>query len=64
MSGENKTDHSRRIFYFTFNEEKYGNLYEKYFFKKRENFPPEIERKKNDKIKIYSNKYNLANPII
>lgn len=60
-SHENKTNDPRRIFYFTLNETHYGNLYDKYLIKKRKEFPPDIERK--DNIKIYGNKYNLANPI-
>ena len=43
-SGENKTDKARRIFYFTYNEEKFGNLYNKYIENKRKYFPPNIER--------------------
>ena len=33
-----------------------------YFKKKREEFPPDIERENKD-INILGNKYNLANPI-
>lgn len=67
-SHENKTDGSRRIFYFTFNESQYGDLYDAYLKKKREEFPPEIERELLDgknwnDLKITGNKYNLANPI-
>ena len=60
-SKDNKSKNCRRIFYFTYNNIKFGNLYDKYFIKKRKEFPPEIERKKD--VKIYNNKYNLANPI-
>ena len=62
-SHENKTNDPRRIFYFTLNQEKYGNLYDEYTIKKRTEFPPDIERKDNNNIKIHGNKYNLANPI-
>lgn len=58
----NNTDHSRRIFYFTFNDIKYGYLYNKYFLNKKRFFPPEIER--TGKIQMVDNKYNLANPIV
>ena len=61
-SHENKTNDPRRIFYFTLNQDTYGNLYDKYSIKKRIEFPPDIERKDNN-IKIYGNKYNLGNPI-
>ena len=62
-SDDNITNDSRRIFYFTFNETKYGDLYELYNKKKRIEFPPDIERNSSENIKIYNNKYNLANPI-
>jgi len=61
-SYENKTHNSRRIFYFTFNDKKYGYLYNKYFLNKRKFFPPEIER--NTKVNTTNNKYNIANPIV
>lgn len=61
-SGDNKTNESRRILYFTFNSKEYGDLYDMYFKKKREEFPPDIERENKD-INILGNKYNLANPI-
>ena len=63
-SGDNLTNEKRRIFYFTYNSEEYGDLYDNYFIKKRQEFPPDIERKCDDNIKILNNKYNLANPII
>ena len=62
-SGPNNTKNNRRIFYFTYNEDKYGDLYDSYLKKKREEFPPDIERD-NKKINILNNKYNLANPIV
>ena len=62
-SGSNNTENNRRIFYFTYNDEKYGDLYNSYLKKKREEFPPDIERD-NKNINIFNNKYNLANPII
>ena len=62
-SGYNKTNENRRIFYFTFNPYKYGDLYNEYLNKKRNEFPPDIERENNN-IDIMNNKYNLANPII
>ena len=61
-SGPNTTNKSRRIFYFTYNEKKYGNLYDTYFDKKRIEFPPDIERS-DTPVRIKGNKYNLANPI-
>ena len=61
-SGDNNTKNSRRVFYFTFNDSSYGNLYDAYLVKKREEFPPEIERI-NKNITTTNNKYNLANPI-
>ena len=63
-SGDNNTTESRRILYFTFNEFKFGNFYDAYLIKKREEFPPDIERINcNKNINIVNNKYNLANPI-
>ena len=60
----NRTDGSRRIFYFTFNEEKYGDLFDNYLKQKRKEFPPDIERIIDDSVKIIGNKYNLANPMV
>lgn len=62
-SFENKTDDSRRIFYFTYNAEEYGDLYEEYLVKKRIEFPPDIERDNAKTYTVLNNKYNLANPI-
>ena len=63
-SYKNTTDKSRRIFYFTYNEEKYGDLYKKYFEKKRQELPPDIERDSDKVYNLDGNKYNLANPIV
>ena len=61
-SGENNTDGNRRIFYFTYNLENDGNFYYDYIRKKRQEFPPNIERKEGV---IYNgNRYNLANPMV
>lgn len=61
-SEKNTTDSSRRIFYFTFNEASEGDYYEEYFVKKREEFPPDIERIPGKEYNGNS-KYNLANPM-
>ena len=61
-SGDNNTTNSRRIFYFTFNDASDGDFYDAYLIKKREEFPPEIERI-NRPINILNNKYNLGNPL-
>ena len=61
-SDSNKTDSSRRIFFLTYNEEKFGNLYGEYLIKKRTCFPPNIERK--HVVNMNGNKYNLADPIV
>ncbi len=61
-SFENTTNSSRRIFYFTFHDSKYGNFYDSYINNKRKYFPPDIERNKD--VNILNNKYNLANPIV
>tara|TARA_B100000787_G_C16197105_1_gene301753 strand:- start:4249 stop:5007 length:759 start_codon:yes stop_codon:yes gene_type:complete len=61
-SYKNITDCSRRIFYFTFNDQKEGDLYKEYFVNKRTYFPPDIER--TESVSITNNKYNLANPIV
>ena len=62
-SDMNTTNNSRRIFYFTYNYKKEGNYYDMYLEKKREYFPPDIERDNTKKIPLDANKYNLANPI-
>jgi 2-aminoethylphosphonate dioxygenase len=61
-SEKNTTNSSRRIFYFTFNKTIEGDYYEGYFIKKREEFPPDVE-KINGKEYNNNSKYNLANPI-
>jgi ectoine hydroxylase-related dioxygenase (phytanoyl-CoA dioxygenase family) len=58
----NKTKNPRRIFYFTFNKEKEGDYYEKYFSKKRKEFPPDCEREEGINYNLNC-KYNLANPM-
>lgn len=62
-SHENKTNSSRRIFYFTFNEKKYGDKYNEYYEKKMKKFPPDKYRE-GKKFNNLNNKFNLANPII
>lgn len=60
-SGPNKSNRSRSAMFLTYNDQTYGDLYEDYFAKKREEFPPPIEREEG---KVYSSvTYNLANPI-
>ena len=61
-SEKNNSNNARRIMYFTFNSKKEGDFYEEYNKKKREYFPPNIERTKEFNFK--NNKYNLANPIL
>lgn len=61
-SGDNKSEGERRVFYFTHNQEKYGNYYEQYLFNKRKYFPPDIERTSG--VSVKNNRYNLANPIV
>ena len=60
-SGVNLSNKSRRAMFLTYNDVKYGYLYEDYFIKKREEFPPPIEREEGKE--YTSSKYNLANPI-
>ena len=60
-SKNNLTNDPRRIFYLTYNDEKFGDMYDNYIVKKRIYFPPDIERIGN--VEIKGNKYNLANPI-
>jgi 2-aminoethylphosphonate dioxygenase len=60
-SDKNISENSRRIMYLTFNNEEEGNYYEEYNKRKREFFPPNIERIKEYSFK--NNKYNLANPL-
>lgn len=63
-SGPNRTNGSRRIFYFTFNLAKEGHYYTDYIEKKRQELPPDIEREEGKDYKILGSKYNLANPIV
>lgn len=61
-SGDNTTDESRRIFYFTYNKTSDGDHYYDYIKRKIIEFPPDIEREEGV---IYEGKrYNLANPIV
>lgn len=60
-SEKNISENSRRIMYLTFNNEEEGNYYEEYNKRKREFFPPNIERTHEYSFK--NNKYNLANPL-
>ena len=62
-SKSNKTDKSRRIFYFTYHDAEEGDYYEAYIKKKREEFPPDIEREEGKTYKVKGSRYNLANPI-
>jgi 2-aminoethylphosphonate dioxygenase len=61
-SDVNKSDNSRRVYYFTYNLMSEGDYYDAYFEKKRFEFPPDFERDQNTNINLNS-KYNLANPI-
>ena len=61
-SGPNNSKKARRIFYFTFNDITEGEHYDNYIIKKREIFPPDIEREGKE-IKFKGTKYNLANPL-
>lgn len=62
-SKSNKTDKSRRIFYLTYNRAEEGSYYDEYIKKKREEFPPDIERESGKSYKVKGSRYNLANPI-
>jgi len=50
-SGMNLSNSPRRIIYLTYNAKKDGNLRKEYFFNKRKNFPPNIDRIKGKKYK-------------
>lgn len=63
-SGDNQTNGSRRIFYFTFNLESEGCFYDGYISQKRKNLPPRAEREAGKTYNTMGNKYNLANPIV
>lgn len=63
-SGPNTTDKSRRIFYFTFIDATYGEFYDDYIKRKREEFPPPNEREDGKVYKTEGSKYNLANPMV
>ena len=62
-SKSNRTNSSRRIFYFTYNTVEEGNFYDEYIKKKREVMPPDIERIEGKNYDTKGTKYNLANPI-
>ena len=62
-SHSNKTEHSRRIFYFTYHLAEEGDFYDEYIKKKRELLPPDIERGSDKIYQVQNSKYNLANPI-
>lgn len=61
-SADNKSENTRRVYYFTYNYLNDGDHYKSYFKKKREMMPPDFERSDSDSINL-NNKYNLANPI-
>jgi len=63
FSKENNTDSSRRTIFLTFNNYSFGKLYNQYFVKKREVFPPDNELDPNKTYDMDS-KYNLANPFL
>ena len=60
-SGINSTNHSGRALYATYNRFLDGKWREQYFSKKREEFPPEIERRKD--ANYGPGIFNLGNPI-
>ena len=62
-SEKNISDMPRRNFYFTYNHAYEGDLYKSYFERKREEFPPDIERQDNKNYSVRNTRYNLANPI-
>lgn len=62
-SKPNRTDKSRRIFYLTYHSADEGDFYDDYITKKREEFPPDIERVSGKSYKVKGSRYNLANPI-
>lgn len=61
-SSKNLSDKRRGVYYFTFNEEKYGNFYDDYYRIKRKAFPQDIDREDGMELDLNS-KYNFANPI-
>lgn len=62
-SEKNISENPRRNFYFTYNHSYDGDLYNSYFERKREEFPPDIERQANKNYSVRNTRYNLANPI-
>lgn len=62
-SGDNLTDTARRNFYFTYNNSYFGDIYKDYFKRKRQEFPPDIERDDEKNYSERNTRYNLANPI-
>lgn len=61
-SDTNKSYKPRRAYFFTFNKSSDGDHYDAYFEKKRQELPPDFERKEGAQYNLNS-KYNLANPI-
>ena len=63
FSEVNKTNKSRRIYYFTYNKKSEGNHRLGYFDKKRELFPQDADKIPGKDYSLLGAKYNLGNPI-
>lgn len=59
----NRTNNSRRIYYFTYNLKSEGEHRKNYFDKKRELFPQDADKIPGKDYSIIGAKYNLGNPI-
>ena len=62
-SKKNNTNKNRRIYYFTYNKSKEGNLRISYYNKKREVFPQDVDKIEGKDYSKLGAKYNLGNPI-
>lgn len=63
FSEVNKTNNSRRIYYFTYNKKSDGDHRLGYFNKKRELFPQDADKIPGKDYSVLGAKYNLGNPI-
>jgi len=62
-SFDNRSPHSRRVHYITYNPKTDGDYRLAYYADKREHFPPDIERVKGKDYSAGGKVYNLGNPI-
>jgi hypothetical protein len=62
-SGPNRSAHSRRVLYITYNPKEAGDVRDTYYTAKRQAFPPECEREQGVDYSERSGQFNVGNPI-